>query len=445
MLPLKTDLHQLAMMAGHFHSGMADKVVTCEAFVDKLPKMRRFLVMAGTEEIRRALVSMRFTSSDIEFMRTIPAMRKVMTPEFEEWLLGFRFTGDMWAMAEGEIVFPGTPLVRITAPLPQAQLAETILSILNHDMSVASTAARIVLASKGTPVVECGTHRTHHEVALKSARAAYLAGFAGTSNVEAGRFFGIPVIGTVAHMWTTVQRGEKEAFEKWSKLWDEPTFRIDTCDTMRSAKLAASIRNTGTVLIDSGDLLSASHLVRHVLDEQGSRAKIIVSGDLDEYSILDLVANDAPVDLFCVGTKLVTPDDTPSLEIVYRVVYDETEGRPLIQTSDGKATMPGRKQVFLDQREGGWTHLVALDGAIQPSELLTPLLDRHIAAGVETDGVREISLEMSRRYCNAALTSLSALPVGYDLSSLVEPSVGVPVRAHESLTRMFVSARMESE
>lgn len=448
MLPLKTDLYQIAMMAGYFHTGMADRVVTCEAFARRLPARRRFMVMAGTEEIRKALSEVEFLGADIEFLRSIPALRKVMTPAFEEWLSNFRFTGDMWAMAEGEIVFPGEPLVRITAPLPQAQWAETmILSILNHDMRVASKAARIVLAARGRPVVEFGTRRTHHEAALRSARAAYLAGFAGTSNIEAGLLFGMPVMGTVAHMWTMVHRDETEAFEKWVGLWDEPTMLIDTYDTLRGAKRAAAIKNTAMVRIDSGDLLSHSGFVRRILDENGSKARIMVSGDLDEYSVHGLVSANAPIDGFGIGTKLVNSEDAPSLGIVYKAVYDETGARPLLKTSGGKATMPGRKQVFLDQRDGGWTHLVALDGEIEPSELLSPLLDRHIAAGSVAEGVRDVTLEVSRRYCNAALGSLSALPIGYDLSSILEPSVGVPVKAHESLTRMFVSARsaMESD
>ncbi len=443
---LKTDLYQITMMAGYFHGGMSDKVVTCEAFARKLPPRRRFLVMAGTEEIREALAAFRFEGRDIDFLRELPVLRKVMTPAFEEWLRDFRFTGDMWAMAEGEIVFPGEPLVRITAPLPQAQLAETmVLSVLNHDMRVASKAARIVLAARGKPVMEFGTRRTHHDAALRSARAAYLAGFAGTSNVEAGMLFGIPVMGTVAHMWTMVHQSEAAAFEKWTGLWDHPTLLIDTYDTMRGAKLAAETRSASMVRIDSGDLLYGSKLVRHILDEGGSKAGIVVSGDLDEYAIHELVSSGAPVDSFGVGTKLVAPEDAPSLGIVYKAVYDETDGRPLLKTSGGKATMPGRKQVFLDQREGGWTHLVALDGELEASELLVPLLDCHISRGTVAEGAEETTLEISRRYCNAALASLSALPVGYDLSSILEPSVGVPVRAHDSLTRMFVSARCSME
>lgn len=163
---LKTDLYQLTMAAGYFHGGLVDKVVTCEAFARKLPPKRRFLVMAGTEEIREALIAFRFQPEDIEFLHTVPALREAMTPAFTQWLRKFRFTGDLWAMAEGEIVFPGEPLVRVTAPLPQAQLAETIiLSILNHDVKIASKAARIILAAQGRPVMEFGTRRTHHEAA----------------------------------------------------------------------------------------------------------------------------------------------------------------------------------------------------------------------------------------------------------------------------------------
>ncbi len=446
MYSLKTDLYQIAMMAGYFHGGMVNKTVTCEAFARRLPKKWRFLVMAGTEEIRNVLKKLSFVGEDIKFLKSVPALRDVMTPAFEEWLSEFRFTGDMWAMAEGEVVFPGEPLIRITAPLPQAQLAETIiLSILNHDMRVASKAARIVLAAKGKPVIEFGTRRTHHDAAVRSARAAYLAGFSGTSNMNAGMLFNIPVMGTVAHMWTMVHKTEQEAFDKWSRIWNSPSFLIDTYDTMCGANLAAKIKNAASVRIDSGDLGIDSKFVRHILDESGSKAKIMVSGDLDEYSVTDLIASGSPIDSFGIGTKLVSPDDAPSLGIVYKAVYDEDDKRPLMKTSSGgKATMPGRKQVFLDQREGGWTHLVALDGEIENSELLTPLMDRHIVNGEIEDG-SEMPLEVSRRYCNAILSSLSDLPVGYDLSSIAEPSIGVPVMAHDSLTKMFVSAKRGME
>jgi nicotinate phosphoribosyltransferase len=441
---LKTDLYQIAMVSGYFRSGMADRVITCEAFARRLPSSRRFLVMAGTSEIREALCSFRFSKEDIEFLHSIPALREAMSPAFAEWLSAFRFSGDMWAMAEGEIVFPGEPLVRITAPLPQAQLSETlILSILNHDIKVASKAARMVLAACGKPLMEFGTRRTHHEAAVRAARAAYLAGFHSTSNIEAGRRFGIPVSGTVAHMWTMVNASESEAFGKWSRLWSRPAFLVDTYDTEAAVRIVAGIGNAATVRIDSGDLASEARMARRILDGEGSRAAIVASGDLDEYSIRHLVSSGAPIDMFGVGTKLVVPDDAPSPGIVYKAVQDETDGRPLIKASGGKTTMPGRKQVFLDQRKGGWIHLVALDGVVQGDEFLTPLLDPHIVGGRAVS--HDVGLEASRRYCNAALTSLSALPVGYDLSSLDGPCTGVPVRAHDSLTEMFVRARKALE
>jgi nicotinate phosphoribosyltransferase len=439
---LKTDLYQLTMTAGYFHAGLANKVVTCEAFARKLPPTRRFMVMAGTEEIREALLGMRFDEEDIEFLRGVPALKSVMTPDFIRWLEDFRFEGDLWAMAEGEIVFPGEPLVRVTAPLPQAQMAETmILSILNHDISIASKAARVVLAARGRPVLEFGTRRTHHEAAVSAARAAYLAGFAGTSNVEASRQFGIPAAGTVAHMWVMVHRSETEAFEKFAEVFGEPTLLIDTYDTLEGARKASDIKKTKSVRIDSGDLAHNAMFVRHILDERDRKdVKIIASSDLDEYAIANLMESGAPIDAFGVGTRLVSPADPPSLGIVYKVVYDETEKRPLIKRSGSKTTIPGRKQVFLDQREGGWQHLVALDGTIEASSDLSPLLDCHIRRGHAVPDAC-VDLDVARKYCNSCLTSLAALPLEYDLSSLLEAhNQTFPVKGDTSLRDLFAVA-----
>jgi nicotinate phosphoribosyltransferase len=433
------DFCQIMAMAGFLRSGKADRIVTCEAVAERLPPRQRFLVMAGTEEIREALASMRFDEADIGFLRRVPAMRNAMTPAFEKWLRTFRFTGDMWAMAEGEIVFPGEPLVRITAPLPQAQVAEAVvLSILGHDIGVASRAARIALAAQGRPVVEFGTCGTRHGVSSRASRAAYLAGFAGTSNAEAGLLFGIPVVGAATGTWVAAHRTEAEALGGWAALWDELIIPFEAQGTPCVAETMAGIGDAAMVLVDSVDLLAQSRLVRHILDKAGSGAGMAASGDLDEHSIHGLVSAGAPIDRFHVGPmgRMVVPP-----RIAYVAVHDETEARPLPGFPCGKAAMPGRKQVFLDQREGGWIHLVALDGEIEPSELLSPLMDCHIRSGSVVDGVRETTLEMSRRYCNAALASLSALPIGYDLSSISEPSVGVPVRAHESLIGVFMDAR----
>lgn len=438
-LALKTDLYQLTMAAGYVNSGLASKVVTCEAFARRLPPQRRFLVMAGTEEIRNALCDLRFSESDIAYLRGIPALRDGMTDEFVRWLKEFRFTGDMWAMAEGEVVFAGEPLVRITAPLPQAQLAETlILSVLNHDIKIASKAARIVLAASGRPLFEFGTRRTHHEAAVSVARSAYLAGFAGTSNVEAGKRFGIPVDGTMAHMWVMVYGDEEEAFRRFAQCYKNATLLIDTYDTYEGARRALKLKGIKAVRIDSGDLRKDAWIVRHLLDDHGAGIKIIASGDLEEHSILSMLSKGTPIDGFGVGTKLAVSSDVPSLGIVYKVVYDEDDRRPLMKKAGAKSTMPGRKQVFLDQRNGSWSHLVALEGAVQASDNLVPLLDCHLRRGnVVSDA--PVGLEVARKYCNANLSSLASLPLEYDLSSL-KPGKSVPVKPHASLLGMYREA-----
>jgi nicotinate phosphoribosyltransferase len=441
---LKTDLYQLTMLAGHFHTGSADKIVTCEAFARKLPPSRRFMVMAGTEEIRNILLNFRFNSEDLDFIKNIPALSDVVDSNFYNWLRDFRFTGDMWAMAEGEIIFPGEPLVRITAPIPQTQIAETvILSILNHDVKIASKAARIVLAAKGRSVSEFGTRRTHHEAAITAARSAYLVGFDGTSNVEASYRFSIPVVGTMSHMWVMAHSSELEAFKKFRQVYDSPTLLIDTYDVFEGAKTATLIEGVKAVRIDSGNLAVTSRLVRDILDSRGmSDVKIMASSDLDEYAILGMLDADAQIDMFGVGTKLVNPDDCTSLGIVYKAVYDETSKRPLMKKSGGgKATMPGRKQVFLDQRNGGWGHLIALDGAVESSSDLSPLLDCHIRRGRLVDDV-VVSLDVARSYCYSCLTSLNALPIECDLSSITTCESGTVsiVEPHDSLEDMYRKA-----
>jgi len=431
---LKTDLYQITMAAAYVNSGMEDRRVTCEAFARRLPPQRRFMVMAGTEEIRDILSSIRFNRSDIEYLSEIPALRKAMTDKFVKWLENFRFTGDMWAMGEGEVVFAGEPLVQITAPLPEAQLVETIiLSVLNHDIKIASKAARIVLAAQGRAVYDFGTRRTHHEAAIRAARAAYLAGFDGTSNIEAGKQFGIPVSGTMAHMWVMSFDDERKAFSTFSKWVPGATMLVDTHDTLKGVENAAKVGVLDAIRIDSGDLRRDSMVSRQLLDRAGKTGtKIIVSGDLDEHAILSLVSSGAPIDAFGVGTKLAVSDDVPSLGIVYKIVYDDSSNKPLMKLSPGKASMPGRKRVFLDQRNGSWVHLVALDGAVEDDSCeLTQLMDCCLRRGRKVDGTR-IGLPAMRSYCSANLSSLASLPLGYDLSSL-DPGTEVPVRMHESL------------
>jgi nicotinate phosphoribosyltransferase len=324
--------------------------------------------------------------------------------------------------------------------LPEVHMAETFaLSVLNHDIKVASKAARIVLAARGRPVLEFGTRRTHHEAAVKAARAAYLAGFTATSNVEAGRRYGIPVAGTMSHMWVMVSKSETRAFNDFRDVYKAPVLLIDTYDTDMGAVYASQIPMLSGVRLDSGNLETLSKKVRGVLDSNGKQsAKIIVSNDLNEYKIDSLARCGAPIDTFAVGTELVISKDVPSLGVVYKVVYDDTDDRPLVKLSAGKKTFPGRKQVFLDQRNGEWKHLLAIEGEVEQEENLTPLLDCNIKNG---EVVKEsvVDLEVSRKYCNAALINLHS-----NLASLELEEIQVPVHPDKSLEEMFRRA-MQNE
>ncbi|MGW8177889.1 MAG: nicotinate phosphoribosyltransferase, partial [bacterium] len=253
---LKTDLYQLTMLAAQYKKGLHNKVVSCEAFARKMPKTRKFFVMAGTEEIRKYLLDMRFNEDDISYLKSLDALRPVFsTSNFEDYLRDFSFTGDFWALAEGEVAFAGEPLIRVTAPLPQAHMAETFaLSVLNHDVKIASKAARILLAARGKPVLEFGTRRTHHEAAHNVARCAYLAGFTATSNVEAGRRYGIPVAGTMAHMWVMIHDSEEQAFKNFQDVYRDPVLLVDTYDTLNGVREAAKIPRLKGIRLDSGDL-----------------------------------------------------------------------------------------------------------------------------------------------------------------------------------------------
>lgn len=437
---LKTDLYQLAMIAAsYFIKGKHNDRAVCEAFVRKLPPCRRFLVMVGTSYIRDYLADVRFTRSDINFlMEKTPLKNIFLLTNFSQYLEEFKFKGDLWCMAEGEIVFAGEPLIRVVGTLPEVHIAETIaLSVLNHDIHIASKAARMVIASKGKTLLEFGTRRTHHEAAIDAARAAYLAGFSATSNLRASERFGIPNAGTMSHMWVMLSNDEMESFRNFSRSYANPTLLVDTYDTLNGVSLASEIKGLGGVRLDSGDFESLSKESRKILNANGcASAKIIVSGDMNEYKINSLLRNNAPIDAFGIGTELVAPKDVHSLGIVYKAVYDLTRDRPVIKLAKDKVTYPGSKQVFLDVRNGGWSHLVALDGVVSATDELMPILDLHISNGdiVESSVV---SLDASRKYCHAALSSLHG-----DLASLEDRPDGmsVPVIPHNSLKELFGKA-----
>jgi nicotinate phosphoribosyltransferase len=351
-LALSTDLYELTMVAGYYTAGL-DRPATFELYVRELPPNRAFLVAAGLEQALDYLEQLRFTDEDIAHLRDLPALRGVRRDFFDDYLPRFRFRGEVWAVAEGVPVFPPAPLLRVTAPLPEAQLVETtLLALVAFQTSVASRAVRIVKAAAGRRVVEFGARRAHGvEAGVLAARAAFIGGCESTSNVEAGRRFGIPVSGTMAHAWVTAFPTEEAAFRQFADVYGERTvILLDTHDTVTAARaVAASGLRPAAVRLDSGDVVALSREVRAILDGASLGAtKIFVSGDLDEHRIAAIVEAGAPVDGFGVGAALSTATDAPSLGAVYKLVEIE-RGRgtvPVAKHSPGKETLPGRKQVW---------------------------------------------------------------------------------------------------
>ena len=416
---LRTDLYQLTMAAGYFHRGMTARTATCEMFVRRLPAHRHYLVAMGLERALSYLERLRFTDDEVAFLSTIPNLRDAMTPDFVAYLRDLRFTGDAWAMPEGTVLFAGEPMVRITAPLVEAQLVETfLLSALNHATMVASKAARMVLAAGDAACVEFGTRRTHPEAAIDAARAACAVGFVGTSNVEAGHRYGLPVTGTAAHMWTMAHDTEEEAFAAYVNVFPSASILlIDTYDTLRGAERAAAIARDKLkgVRLDSGDLADLSRRVRAILDAAGcTSARIVASGDLNEYRVAELRRAGAPIDLYGIGTELVASADAPALGGVYKLVELVRDGRavPIAKFSADKATLPGRHQVVRTRDADGRIarDVIALDDepVVAGGEpLLVPVMraGQRVAPSEGLDAVR-VRVRAGLASLPEALTSL---------------------------------------
>jgi nicotinate phosphoribosyltransferase len=346
---LLTDLYQLTMMKSYFERGM-NEVAAFEFFVRKLPAQRNFFIAAGLEQVLEFLENLRFADEELGWLATQPGF----DGGFLDRLGQLRFTGDVDAMPEGTPFFPDEPILRVAAPLPQAQLVETRLVALLHFSSlIASKAARCVLAAPGKLLVDFGLRRAHGaEAGLLAARAAYLAGFGGTATVLAGKRFGIPLYGTMAHSFIQAHGHEADAFVDFARAHpDNTTLLIDTYDTEagahKVAALAPRLAREGikvrAVRLDSGDLAAHARKVRRILDDGGCREiRIFASGGLDEYELDKLSA--APIDGFGVGTSLVTSSDAPGLDCAYKL--QEYAGVARRKRSEGKATWPGRKQVF---------------------------------------------------------------------------------------------------
>jgi len=382
------------MVQAALHSGAARRQSVFEVFARHLPHGRRYGVVAGTGRLLDALARFRFSSADIAFLREA----EVVDEPTLEYLVSYRFTGDIWGYAEGECYFPGSPILVVQAPFAEAVLLETLtLSILNHDCAIASAASRMVTAAAGRPLIEMGSRRTHEYAAVASARAAYIAGFATSSNLQARRDYGVPSAGTSAHAFTLLHDSERHAFAtQLEALGPDTTLLVDTYDVPRAVRTAVELAGPelGAVRIDSGDLPSLARQVRTLLDELGAtKTRIVLTGDLDEFSIAAL--GTMPVDGYGVGTSLVTGSGAPTAALVYKLVARaDREGdpgrlRPMAKRSVGKPGRGGRKWAVRhrDERGTALAEVITLappDPGPHDRELLRPLVRRGEIVGAES-------------------------------------------------------------
>ncbi|HEY8459359.1 MAG TPA: nicotinate phosphoribosyltransferase [Blastocatellia bacterium] len=441
---LATDLYQLTMAAAYHANGRSERA-SFELFARKLPKGRSYLMVAGLEQALGYLQGLSFSADEIEYLRGLPAFSRV-SAEFFDYLRDFRFTGEAWAMPEGTVAFAGEPLLRVTAPLIEAQIVETyLLATVNFQTLIATKAARIVDSAQGRGIVEFGARRAHgFDAAVHAARAAFIGGCVGTSNVKAGKAFGLPAYGTAAHSFTMAFDREIDAFRAFFNVFPEScTLLLDTYDTIAAAQLATEFGpKLRGVRLDSGDLLELSKRVRAILDEGGLRqTKIFASGDLNEFKIAELVAAGAPIDMFGVGTDLSTSRDAPALGGVYKLVEIDFDGRPSpkMKLSRDKATYPYCKQVWRVRADDGsfvGDVIGRADETDLPGEPLLELVMRDGRIVAPLPGLREAQ-ERGRR-------QLASLPERH--RRLTEPQP-YPVRYSDKLEqdRMILQSELEKQ
>jgi nicotinate phosphoribosyltransferase len=406
---LLTDLYELTMAAGYLQTRFEARA-TFELFVRHLPPRRNYLVAAGLEQALQFLENVHFTADEIAYLRRHPVFRNIRD-EFFDYLAKFRFTGDVWAMPEGTLLFPGEPMLRVVAPIIEGQIMETyLLATLSYQTMIASKAARVVTAAQGRQIVEFGARRAHgSQASLLAARAAAIGGAQGTSNVLAGQQFGMETYGTQAHSWIMAHEDEAEAFRHFLDAFPEhAVLLLDTYD-VRSAvkKIIGMGRKPAGVRLDSGDLARDSRWVRHKLDRADWKdVKIFASGDLDETKIASLIGKKAAIDAFGVGTALATPGDAPHLNLVYKLVEVERAGkvREAAKLSMAKVTYPGRKQVFRSRSRAGEfaCDKIALDDELPNGS--TPLLIEVMRGGRRLAPAESVGALRDR--CTAGLACL---------------------------------------
>jgi nicotinate phosphoribosyltransferase len=397
------------MAAGYLQTGFEARA-TFELFVRHLPPHRNYLVAAGLEQALEFLENVHFTAKEVDYLRQHPVFRNIRA-EFFDYLATFRFTGDVWAMPEGSLVFPGEPMLRVVAPIIEGQIMETyFLSTLSYQTMIASKAARVVTAAKGRQVVEFGARRAHgSQASLLAARASAIGGCQGTSNVLAGQQFGMETYGTQAHSWVMAHEDETQAFARFLDAFPEhAVLLLDTYDVRTAVKrIIAMNRKPAGVRLDSGDLAKDSQWVRRELNRAGwTDVKIFASGDLDETRIASLLKKHAAIDAFGVGTALSTPGDAPHLNLIYKLVEVERGGkvREAAKLSAAKVTYPGRKQVYRYSAESGeYTgDKIALEG--EPADGGEAMLIEVMRGGRRVSRPRPVS-EL-RAHCMANLARL---------------------------------------
>ena len=409
---LLTDHYELTMLQAALKSGAAHRRCVFEVFARRLPEGRRYGVVAGTGRVLDAIESFRFGEAEIADLRE----RAVVDEATLEFLAGYRFDGDVWGYAEGDAYFPYSPILVVEADFAHGVLLETvILSILNHDSAVASAASRMTGAAGDRPCIEMGSRRTHDRSAVAAARAAYIAGFDSTSNLEAGRSYDVPTVGTSAHAFTLLHDDEREAFQaQVDSLGAGTTLLVDTYDVTKGVETAVAVAGTelGGVRLDSGDLVVQAKEVREQLDDLGATGtKIIVTSDLDEYAIAALAA--APVDGYGVGTRVVTGSGAPTASMVYKLVArtdDDARMVGVVKKSKDKQSIGGRKYALrrLDANGIARAELIGIDElpeddgeGVGDRELLVPLV-----RGGEVVGREHCTVEAARRRHEASMAEL---------------------------------------
>ncbi len=421
---LLTDHYELTMVRAALRAGTADRRCVFELFTRRLPEGRRYGVVAGVGRFLRALRQFRFDDESLRFLRD----RKIVDHVMADWLADYQFSGDIWGYPEGEIYFPGSPIVIVDSTFGEAVVLETLLlSIYNHDSAIASAASRMTAMAGDRPCIEMGSRRTHELAAVAAARAAYIAGFDSTSNLEAGRRYGVPTRGTAAHSFTLLHSSEREAFAaQIAELGTETTLLVDTYDVFEAVKTGVELTNgqLGSVRLDSGDLGLLAAQVRELLDSLGAfRTKIIVTSDLDEYTLAALAG--APVDGYGVGTALVTGSGHPTSEFVYKLVArteSDEVAAPMVavaKKSINKISVGGRKYALRRLSEQGTaeTEIIGIGAPPTGDSNDRPLLVQLVDGGKI---IGEESLDTSReRHRNAR----AELPLEALMMSRGEPVI----------------------